>query len=317
MTATRALALVCLLVLAGCANPLGGGGETPTETSPAPLAMDDGSTETPTSTPDGEMDNRTTTPDATATPAEGNTSNESNAPPGISQSGLDADALFVAHANALNRTGFVIVGNATGVVSQSGFLVEVETTQRNRMAANGTAYEIRRNAVAGPVERSRHVWSNGSIEYVNRQRDGQSNFSATEARSTELVAGNGLLGPYVRGGDFELRAVRNTSDGRLFVLRATGIGNTTVLERAVTDDAEEITSYDARLAVDEEGRIRAFNGSIEYVLEGQTSTQEFTYGLQHLGDVNVSPPDWLDEARSATGEMGDATATPTATPADD
>lgn len=298
------LALACLLVLAGCANPFGPG-DTPTPSTPAvpPISEESPTPDTTATTAGASPGDTSPTPTTTPTTPTGLPANETF-PPGVSADGIDNESvLFRAHARTLGTTGFVAVGNGSSVVSRSGILVEVETTQRNRVAANGSPYEISREVAAGPIQRSLHAWSNGSIEYVRTQENGETNYSTAERRRLAGLAGNGLIAPYVRGGNFTVRDVRNESGGpTVVVLNTTEVANETVLERAVTDDAEEITGYEALVAIDAEGRIRLLDAAIEYTIDGQTATQEFTYTLTSIENVEVERPEWVDEARDAGNE---------------
>lgn len=293
MRARLALVVVCFVVLAGCANPFAPADTASPETDGAPTEGTPGAT---------------TTSQPTASTDETVSFEIAELPPGVSRNGIEnTSVLFAAHAESLERTGFVAVGNGTGVIQRSGFLLEVESEQRNRVGVNGSAYEVSRDVAAGPVGRQVDAWSNGSTEYKRTIEGGSTNYTTGPARTTERLAGNSLLSPYLLGGNYTLNETRdrnalNESGGPSVVLVSNDIGNETVLRRALTDDVEEVTSYEAVLVVDATGRIQSLEATIEYVIGGREATHRLDFSVQHVDEVTVSRPDWVDEARSSLDE---------------
>ena len=303
MTAVRSLVFACLLVLAGCSNPLG---PEPTA-SPTPTAAAFQPTASPTPT---GTDLRSASGSPTAGSPRGNASTTvatpgtlpppDALPPGVARTGIDnATELLRAHVGTFERAGFVLFGNGSGTIRRGGFLVEVASTQRNRVAANASAYRVRRSLVAGPFQREVDAWSNGSVEYVRTREDGATNHSTASSRPLARLAGRGILAPHLRGGAF---SPNGTVNGSSVVLVASSIANETQLRRAVAPNAEQVTGYRARLVVDPNGRVRSLDAAVEYVISGQNATQRLTYAVERSGAVTVRRPEWLDEVAVSANE---------------
>lgn len=283
-----ALGLVLLVVLAGCTTPFSSD-ETPTvETTTAPTERSPAEP-TVTTTDRNESDGP-----STSAPS------ETKLPPGVTVDGLDnASALLGAHTRVLEETGFVAVGEGNAVISRNSLLVEVETTQRNLAAAGGVPYRVNQSTVAGPIQREVQAWSNGSEESVRTSVAGETNYTTAEPRSMERLAGRERLDPYLRGGDFSTNGTENVSEGVRVVLVATEVANATQLQRSLPPRAEEVTSYEARIAVDTEGRIHSLEATVGYVIDGQEATHELDYTLEHVGEVDITRPDWVEDDRES------------------
>ena len=305
MTAARSLVLACLLVLAGCSTPLGP--EPTASPTPTAAAFQPTASPTPTGTDlrggsPTEGSSRGNTSTTVATP--GALPPPDALPPGVARTGIDnATELLRAHVGTFEHTGFVVLGNGSGTVRRGAFLVEVRSIQRNRVAANASAYRVRRSLDAGPFQREVTAWSNGSVEYVRTREDGATNYSTASSRSLARLAGRGILAPHLRGGAFSPNGtVNGTGNGSSVVLVASSIANETEIRRAIAPDAEQVTGYRARLVVDPNGRVRSLDAAVEYVISGQNATHRLTYEVERSGAVTIRRPDWLDEGAVSANE---------------
>jgi len=302
MTAARlALGLVALLVFAGCAGPLGGdptraGSPTP---SPTPSARADATptptpSPTPTPTPSPTVTERPPEP-ATPTPADPEVY-----PPGVSPSGVsNATAVVDAHQRALNRTGYVAVGQGETAVLRNGFLVGVTTEARTVVAAGSTRYYEVRHISAGPVSRRAQRYSNGSVERLRRTENGQVTLQRQPPRPPSVLASVELLEPLLAGGDFNVTAVRADANPTAVVLRANRTDDVSALMASLPEKTERVRSYEATTVVDSTGRVRSLNATAEFVIAGRNRTHRVQYAVESLGVWNVSTPDWVDPTNAS------------------
>lgn len=274
---------VVLLIVAGCASPLA---PDPTETPGA---------ESPTPT---ESSTPSLTPTASPTPTP---SQLERLPPGTSPRGFDAPAeLLTAHVDALARTGFVTTGRGNATVLRQGFLVDVESAQRNRVTTNASEYRLHREVAGGPVVRVRDGWGNRSVQYRRTQTNGDQTYSQHPPRSVPALAGRGLLLPYLQGGNYSLNASRRVGNETHFRFRATDADDQEAVLRALPDAAQRVTSFQAVVVVDAEGRVHSLTAVIGYVIRDQPATQRLEFRLERTGVEAVERPAWVDTAQNAT-----------------
>lgn len=275
----EALAVISVLILvtvAGCAGPLG---QSPSTDTPTPEPEP---SPTPTITP---------TPD----PSE-------QLPPGVTSDGIgNASQLLDAHVTELSRTGFVGVGTGNGTIYRDGFLVDVESHQRNVVEPEVSSYLRQRSIIAGPVRNEWQAWGNASDEYRRSKEGNGWKYERKEPAPPAKLAGRGLLLPYLRGGNYTVERFETDNNETRFRLVSTEVEDPDALMEALPDDTEEITSFEATVVVDMDGRIHSVQATAEYVIRGEEATHQLEYRLEQVRGVTIDRPDWVDAARNQTG----------------
>lgn len=286
----RALLAVSIVCIAGCASPFAATGPSSPNSSAGP---------TPTATP---MPTPTATP--TSSPATTPTDGPARRlPPGVTTAGVEnATQLLAAHVEALNRSGFVGVGSGSGTVLREGFLIGVESRQRNVVATDSPAYLRSRSVSAGPVGREWEAWGNRTVEYRRSMENGQWTYTRREPAPVPMLAGRGLLLPYLRGGNYTLANVSTDANGTRLRLVATEVADPAAMESALPEATDRITAFEATVVVDPRGRIHAVNASVDYVIRDQEATHTLEYRLERVGEVSIEQPDWVGAAGNATTE---------------
>lgn len=277
---TRVVLVLGAVVVAGCAGP---------------FAADEPGTTTPSATP-------APTPASTPSPTDTPPADDPQLPPGVTSTAIEnASQLLDSHVSALNRTGFIGAGAGNGTVFREGILVDVQSNQRNQVAPNASTYRRQRTVNAGPVGQEWEAWGNATVEFRRTKQSGDWTVSRQEPAPVAMLAGRGLLLPYLRGGDYTLDGTNETDDGTRFHLVATAVDDPDALHETLPDATEEVTGFEARVEVDTEGRIHAVRASIQYVIEGREATQHLEYTLEQIGVETVERPDWAAATANETG----------------
>lgn len=277
----RALVVVGLLVLAGCSVVADGGGpDTPAPTlTPAPVP--------------------TTAPTATAAP--------SPLPPGVTTRGtISSSALAFAHVRATVGRSYVWTERRrTLTATGDGNWTEARNRTRTIRLEDGDTYRWTRSR--------RVIWNGLTLDYrpaVERYADGETRYvrerdadgpvyrarpATNDSEVAALVAANRVQ---------SYLALRNVSvsvgriDGeRRYWVESTGGG---------VVDREYAANYSVGALVTPEGFVRRL--SVTYTTErrGTPTRIEYEYAYRQIGNVTVSPPEWLPEARAAVGETNDS-----------
>ncbi|MEF8868569.1 MAG: hypothetical protein V5A85_08630 [Haloarculaceae archaeon] len=290
MSRVAPLALVALVLLAGCGSVAPAGDGTPTRT-------------------------------VTAAPLPGETPTPRGPPvlaPGLSTEGVfDAARLADAHAATLSATSFTAVREerrryANGSL-RSGYRSVV------RMAAGGERfrYALNQTDVRGgsPREQGLARYSNGSVVYVAITRDGATTYS--------VLGGEDPVEPSTV---FPGNATARFGVARLFgSLRFDVLGRETVDGRTVyrvgvengSQTLSGLRNVTMNATVREDGLVTRYRLTYEVGGLRVFVTVEF----RRVGETAVEPPAWLPAARNATGVGtgaggGPGTATPTTTRAE-
>lgn len=259
---------VALVLLAGCSG-LGGDGTT--------TPVGDGT--------DGTVTSNGTETTATTADGAGGTVALDDAPPGISEDGIEnVSALLDAHAAAVEAEGADTVTNVS-VSAPSSSLTSNATV---RIGADGTITTRTTNDV-GAVTAEAYQYTNGSMSAVRQVAPSGERTSAFTAgcyvrqqASVEAFAG------YLASGDF---APTSVDDG-LVTLTADGIDEDAG-EEGLTGN---VTAYDATVVVDDEGRVRSFEATVSSVSQGAESTIEIDYEMTEVGVDTVERPSWAADA---------------------
>lgn len=212
-------------------------------------------------------------------------------PPGVADGRLaDAEALADAHATAMTERGYSheIALNQTRTVDGE----PTETFRGQRTSVAPGASEYRYQLVNRGEASSRFtVWGNESVQYRRIEAGGQQQFTRGEPASTRTLTGIRLLEPHLTA-PYEVVETRETDGGTLTVLEAT---DRPTADAAFPDAAENVRRYEARLVVDQDGRIRSFEATAAYDLEGEPADYRLSFEVTHLGDPGVTRPGWVDE----------------------
>lgn len=283
MRTTNAVAVVVLVVLAGCSGALGGA-QSPAE---------DGT---------GGQDSVEETSPPEPTP---------DAVPGIADGRLtNASALFAAHAESLESSGFAY-RLSTHIASREADsdLDPLRIVEHTRAEAGGAPYRTVVDRAGGVApNQTRRTWGNESMEAVNVTRVGltgnETTLETENPVSSSVAQSAGGLPDFVKPGEW---VVTGTENGNV-VLTADGFNASQIGVNA--------TGYEGRLVVSSSGVI--VNATVE--VTGQRDRGEdalpfvmtITYDLESTDDISVTRPSWVADALSesrqsrieVTGEEG-------------
>lgn len=222
---------------------------------------------------------------STATPTAGDA-----APPGVDAGTLtDADALLSAHVEQLTATGFVTEVRTRATVSREGGPAEIERRQVVRVAPGRSEYN---NTVYNPASRF-DVWGNGSVQAVRLRTADGVQYDSAEPESAARLAGTGLLSRYLSTDGWTVTNTTTEGGDRLYTLRSTTIPEST---GAVPEGATDVREYGAVAVVDGDGRVRYFEATGSYTLDGAEGSFTVRQRLVSMGDPGVERPPWVDEA---------------------
>jgi hypothetical protein len=276
MQRTAPVVLVTVLVvLSGCSF-LGG---TPT---PAPASPEASPRATPTDAP---------TPSATPT----TTAASAGFPAGFGDGGVtDPDEAVDGHVAALEAAGsYLVEFNASA--DSSNRSVHISTLQ----AANLTeerAYAI--TTVADGANRTRY-YAHDTV-YVREDAPGEEPTYSSRPQPFEPRNFTGVttVEPLVRNVEYGNATVRERDGDRIYVYRATGVDDLRPFLGS-SYDAANVTSFDAGVAVGEDGVVR--RGAYRLTVDRGDETVTVTVRINFLGfgTTNVEEPSWKDRAASS------------------
>lgn len=295
-TSVIPLAVITVTLLAGCSSPFGPSQETTSPTDTQTLT-DTGTPETqpPEETPPSPT---ATPPSPTPTPPSPTPTPPSiTYPPGVTETGLhNVTALLAGHTETLTEPGYAAVGRGNTTVVRRGILVNVTSRGLVTVEPNASAYQEMRLDQGGPVTRRTERWSNGSVEFQREQESGDTTYQRNDPQSPEELASSRLLGPFLRGGVYELVETNSSGDETLFTLRATEYDNEKALKRGLPEDTTSVRWYNSTMVVDQRGRIRSFTARVGFVIGGENRVHRLNYEIEKIGNVSVERPEWVDEA---------------------
>lgn len=213
-------------------------------------------------------------------------------PPGVEDERLsDVDALTEAHVDALTERGYSheIELNQTRVVD--GDPVDTHRAQRTHVAPGAEEYQyqlLNRGEVSSRIT----LWGNETVAYTSTEANGQRQIGRSDPPTDRALAGVGLLEAHLTA-PYEVAETREADDGTtLHVLEATDRPEN---DAAFPRNAENIGSYEAKLVVDPDGRILAFEATAEYELDGEDAEYKLSFEVTELEDPGVQRPDWVDQ----------------------
>lgn len=217
---------------------------------------------------------------------------EEEAPPGVSADELrltDPDALLSAHAETLVAAGFESDIRTNGTVYQAGQVQRVERRQRVTVTAGREQYVYR---VINP-ESQIDVWGNDSVEAIRAQSGEQESYRTNEDPATGATLSGAQLLDRCIDDSFVVEEV-DRGDGETRVVLAS---DELPDDRCVlTDDAEDVSGYEARAVVDGQGRILQFVVSADYTIRGEDGSMELAFDIVRTSVDAFDRPEWVDEA---------------------
>ncbi|WP_123536423.1 DUF7537 family lipoprotein [Halosimplex salinum] len=273
----RTLAVVALVLLAGCSLVADGGDpDDPADTlTPAPVPTD-----SPTATP-------------------------SPLPSGLSADGsVSPSALATAHIEAVVGTSYVWTEHSrvlTGDGDGNWSLARNRT--RTIRLEDGRNYRSTRS--------QRVLWTGLGLEYlptVERYADGQTRYvregegddvtyhasDANDASDALAALAAGRVQAYLTVSNATVAAGR-VDGGHRILVRSEGSG---------VIDGEYAANYTVEALVTGEGFVRRLGVSYRTERRGVPVRIEYDFTYREVGGVTVSPPAWIEEAREALDLQG-------------
>lgn len=210
--------------------------------------------------------------------------------PGVEDDELvDADALLDAHASKLTESGYrhELVVNQT-VEGENGTR-ESTTRQRTSVAAGASQY-LQQELVLGGQGRI-ISWGNESVEYIRVDSGGTTSYQRGEVEDTRTLTGVQTIRPFLTA-PFEVVDTDEVDGRKVYALESTGRPDH---EGAFPANTTDVESFQARMIVDEDGRIHRFRATAEYRIDGEAGSYEFAFELTAEEDPGVSRPGWVDD----------------------
>ncbi|MFB6117086.1 hypothetical protein [Halosegnis sp.] len=214
------------------------------------------------------------------------------APPGVSaETGelTNPEALLAAHQRALNATGFIIEVRSNATLLRNGQPRQVRRQQVVRASPGAARYNT---TVVNPGSRF-DVWGNRSVQAVRVQTGDGVRYQTGEPRSVRRLSGRPLLATYLSSGGWRVTAVEERDGGTFLTLRSSTVPTA---DGALPSDAENVSSYAAVIVVDTEGRVRYFEATADYTIDGNEGSVRVRQQVRSLSDPEPARPGWFAEA---------------------
>lgn len=280
-------ALAALVLLSGCSF-LGGGGATPTAETDDP---------TPT---------ETVTPTATATPTSSPTPTPTPTPGPDYPDGYASDGIANGTAAAASHTD--------GLVARQSFIIDVNATV---LTANRTAQvrqlqsvDLAQNRALVAINDSNGVrvtnYFDGETRYIRVDPPGgnETRYNSTNASlEPRAFTGSTFVSPALRNVTYGDANVTETGNGTFFGYRAATVNESAFpLLFGPSINASNVTGFDAGVVVDEEGIVRRVSYRATVDRGDGPLLVSVRLRTVAIGDVSVSEPTWIDEARGTDSD---------------
>lgn len=221
----------------------------------------------------------------------GNGGDGGDGPPGVEDGQLaDVDALTEAHVEALSESGYSHEIRLNQTRTVDGEAVDSHRAQRTSVAQGAAEYHyqlINRGDVSSRII----LWGNETAAFKSTESGGQRQAGPVQPPTERALAGVGLLEAHLTA-PYQVAETREVDGTTLHVLEATDRPET---DAAFPRNAEDVRRYEARLVVDPDGRILAFEAAAEYDLAGDEAEYELSFEVTGLEDPDVQRPDWVDQ----------------------
>lgn len=217
---------------------------------------------------------------------------DGDGPPGVEEGRLaDGKALLRAHNRTVISTGFESDFHVNGTTTFRGEVVELEQRQRTVVEPGAAEYwfSFTKNV---PATRS-DVWGNSTMQASRAQSNAQTVYNTRrQPTPPRQLSATQTLGTVILGRNFSVTSVDRTNGTVLYTLRQEGGGPGFHLPKNATN----VSNYNATLVVDRKGRIRSFEASANYTVNGQPGSMSIRYRLVRVGGIDVERPDWVSTA---------------------
>ena len=210
--------------------------------------------------------------------------------PGVEDDELvDADALLEAHSSTLTESGFShdVMVNQT-VESENGTR-ETERRQRTAVGAGASQY-LKQELLFGGQSRI-ISWGNESVEYIRVDSGGSTQYHRGNVDDATVLTGVRVIRPFLTA-PFEVVETEEVDGRTVYALESTGQPDH---DGAFPDNTTAVESFEARLVVDEDGRIHRLRATADYRIDGEPGSYEFAFELTAEEDPGVQRPEWVDE----------------------
>lgn len=226
--------------------------------------------------------------DLSPTPAPGSDPGSALDPasvPGVSADGVDADRLTAAHDAGLNRTAYTL-----NLSVRRG-----DSRQRVLVATEGPLPTLLRREAGS---RARAEYFVGGRFYQRRVVDGNVSYRSGPFAGDPTFSGASVIREYMSVATYEPAGTTTQSGDPVVVLAA----DREDLGENDQFPADTTEAFASRARVDADGVIRSFvlvaRGT---TADGSPFVVRVELRVTGVGDTDVTAPDWLDEAREATG----------------
>lgn len=216
--------------------------------------------------------------------------------PGVENGTIaDSDALLDAHAESLVASGFRHELRLNLSRNASGQTTNVTRIQRTSVAADGTPYRF--ELVTKGQQASRFVvWGNETTAFRRFEYGGKDpQYGTGTPASSRNLTGVNLITPHLSA-PFEVVETTTTDGSTLVTLESTGKPTST---GAFPQTAGSVLNYQARLVVDQSGRIHRLDVTAEYTLGNQTAAYDVEFEVTSFENADVEHPSWLSSAASS------------------
>lgn len=223
------------------------------------------------------------TGDATGTPP------EEMIAPGVNATALvDPAALLSAHREAMAEDGFAYTFEHRYVTElpNGTEITEIDAAGERRASAGLAAFHERVDRDV-PVNETTSVWTNGTAGFERVVAD-DTTYDNAYGGVTERDTAHYLVERMLTDDDWRVEEVSQGGD------RITLVSDNMIEGRLVVDDEGRIRSLDATI------RLRQWDDEREM---DTNTTRTLVFEVTKVGNVSASPPDWVDDARNATGRL--------------
>lgn len=217
------------------------------------------------------------------------------APPGVAAENgtlTNASALTTAHTEETLASGvtYEFVTNAT--VVQRGEARRVGRRQVTRVAPNRTQYAYTTSNPGSAFD----VWGNRTVQAVRFRLPDRTLYRQSQPISDAALTGQSVFERYLSVGGWNVTNVTERDDGpTLVTLRST---SRPADAQALPGNATDLRDYEARIVVDSQGRIHAFETHGSYTIDGTEGSYRLSYELRSIGAPGISRPEWVTRALS-------------------
>lgn len=210
--------------------------------------------------------------------------------PGVEDDELvDGEALLDAHASTLTESGYSHDLSVNQTVESEDGTRESNRRQRTSVAAGGSQY-VKQELLFGGQVRTIY-WGNDSVEYIRVDSGGSTNYQRGQPDNATTLTGVKIIEPFLSA-PYEVVDTEEVEGRTVYALESTGRPDH---EGAFPDNTTAVESFDARLVVDEDGRIHRLRATADYEIDGEGGSYEFVFELTAEEDPGVERPDWVDE----------------------